>query len=510
MEKNWTYAELIDLEYCLNLDQDKDQAALHERDRQILLNRPQTAAANDRTELIAYWLQQRKEQIFGLQDARSPGQITSETYRTLSFTLSICGVFLGIGAGLSFLAYSGTTPVNVLHFLFLFIFSQLLIIALIVPAVFLRLAGITAVPAPIVSIYASISSRFAGLSAHIPAEKRAAYAQVSGIWKKQHSRYQRIAYWPFFSLSQYTMTGFNLGLLTATVYKLMISDIAFGWQSTIQFSTDFIHKLVCTLALPWSWVVPDPYACPSAAEIEGSRIVLKEGIYHLATQDLVSWWPFLVCCIIVYGVIFRIVLTLIGRIGRNRSLRSVRFNTPALLQLAQRMQSPLVSSQADPAAAPVVGPEPVTAQAGGTPVQTTRVLLLVPEETAALNGIDRFADYLGAAGFTVTEYRLFMTGYEADQELVETCGALDWPEGAGIAVIIESWMPPIRETLTFFSALREAIGTSVPIFVVPIGQSHGEVTGGVPAKPTEADRQIWQQKLDALADPYTALMDMNT
>ena len=35
-------------------------------------------------------------------------------------------------------------------------------------------------------------------------------------------------------------------------------------------------------------------------------MVLKEGIYHLTTPDLVSWWPFLLLAVCFYGFLPRI------------------------------------------------------------------------------------------------------------------------------------------------------------------------------------------------------------
>ena len=77
------------------------------------------------------------------------------------------------------------------------------------------------------------------------------------------------------------------------VVQVVTADIAFGWQSTIQFSSDAVYTFVKIFSLPWSWIEPLSIVNPTYAQIQGSRMVLKDGIYHLATPDLVSWWPFL-------------------------------------------------------------------------------------------------------------------------------------------------------------------------------------------------------------------------
>lgn len=511
MKENWTYPDLIDLEYCLSLDKDHQQTSLHKRDREIYLSSPEAIKNGGQDRLIDHWLENRRKRLFAETAAKSPGHIAAESYRSLAYLLTMCGTILGFIGGFSFLAYSGSTPVNVLNFLFLFIFSQLLVMAVIFPVAGLRMAGFSSIPAPIISLYALVSSWFSRqitrLSTHIPAEKRMGYNQIAGIWKKQQSRYRQVTYWPLFSLSQYTMTGFNLGLLTATIYRLITSDIAFGWQSTIQFSDQFIHRTVSMLALPWSWFIPDQYAYPSVNEIEGSRIILKDGIYHLATQDLVSWWPFLVLCIIVYGLLLRFLLVLIGKIGRKRSLQKLQLNTPALIQLVQRMQSPLITSQAETASNR--NREYTAAAATGNRDKKDHAvcstILLIPAEMIEHFDKTRIAAHLKRAGFTVTDHKIFMAGYDADRTVIRELASLSWSSDTGIATLMESWMPPINETLLFLRNLRSAVGLTVPIWVVLAGQSDNE---GSLTKPSEADRFVWQQKMDELADPYLDLIDI--
>ncbi|MBW1718378.1 MAG: DUF2868 domain-containing protein [Deltaproteobacteria bacterium] len=119
-----------------------------------------------------------------------------------------------------------------------------------------------------------------------------------GLVKGKRQVYGSLFYWPVFMLAQIFMIGFNLGVLAATLLKVTGADIAFGWQSTVQVSTEWVFELVRAVALPWSWFVPAEIAYPSLSRITGSHMVLKDGIYSLATEDLVSWWPFL--CLAVF------------------------------------------------------------------------------------------------------------------------------------------------------------------------------------------------------------------
>ena len=118
--------------------------------------------------------------------------------------------------------------------------------------------------------------------AGMSADKKNSFQSALGTLKgKRH--YASLFFWPVFLLTQLFAMGFNTGLLAITLFKVASTDIAFGWQSTIQFSAEAIFHFVRVLALPWSWCVSSALAYPSLPEIEGSRIILKDGISYLVS-----------------------------------------------------------------------------------------------------------------------------------------------------------------------------------------------------------------------------------
>lgn len=509
MKQIWTHADLIDLEYCLNRDRQTAPADLHRRDRQIYLEFTSRGAARSREALIYQWLGARKRQLF--DDGVSPGRTVSLGFRQLSFLIILTASIIGLISGLAFFSYSGSTPVNVLNFLFIFIFSQLLMLILLVLAAGVRLLGVELIPAPVVSFYGLLSSwllrRLSKFSERLPAEQVDAFAQFEGILKKNRSVYAKVFYWPLFRLSQQAMIGFNAGLLIATSFRILTSDIAFGWQSTIQFSTDFIYRAAAILALPWSWFVPSDYAHPSVEQIEGSRIILKDGIYHLQTQDLISWWPFLVLCMLFYGIVVRLFMLFISRAGQYRAMRKLKLNRPVLLQLSQRLTTPVMSNQAEPSAAspaPQFQPQ-ADFRAAAAPSEALEALLLIPADIADHYDTAKMKQTLENSGLSVIDERLVQERDEADQRLFEEITAYDWPDGAGIVMVMESWMPPIQETLKLMQSIRTAAGAQLPVFVLLLGPQSAEA---VVAPAAAVDRQVWQQKLDTLGDPYLSLLDL--
>jgi hypothetical protein len=78
-------------------------------------------------------------------------------------------------------------------------------------------------------------------------------------------------------------------------------------------------------------------------------------------------------------------------------------------------------------------------------------------------------------------------------------------EKVGIMLVMESWMPPINETLQLIKDIRLSGGRQVPIFVGLVGQGSDRHSIFQPAP---VERKIWRQKLDGLADPYLSLHDI--
>jgi hypothetical protein len=333
-----------------------------------------------------------------------------------------------------------------------------------------------------------------------------------GLLKKQRVVHGAAFYWPLFSLSQRVMVCFNLGLLAATFFRILTSDIAFGWQSTIQFSTDFIAKTVKMLALPWSWIIPLQYSYPSATQIEGSRIILKDGIYHLQTQDLVSWWPFLVLCILFYGVIVRLFLVVIGNAGQWRALRDPKTGRPLLVQLVGRMTTPTISSQGAPTEpGNLTSSSAEEGQISGETIKSgpisTTLLLLISEDIASNYASDVWNRHLTSCGFTALDCKQYRREADADRSLFNSLENDPLPDEAGIMLIMESWMPPINETLEFIKELRSTVGEQIPLFVGLVGQGSDQ---NVIYQPAPMERKIWHRKLDILADPYLSLVDIGT
>ena len=301
------------------------------------------------------------------------------------------------------------------------------------------------------------------------------------------------------------MVGFNAGLLGATLFRVTTSDLAFGWQSTIQFSSATLYKGVQILALPWSWLFPEEIAYPSLKAIEGSRIILKDGIYNLATQDLVSWWPFLILCLVVYGLLFRILLMLLAHYYQRRCLHHIKLDSTDGLSVLRRMQSPIVSTQAasiDNKKSKVNehnAYNPAQEHGSATLSGSFPLMLLTAYDVSKQFDLGPFISFIQQRGFTVDQQQIMMRDYPSDQSLLARIEEKNLDKNVGVFLLMESWMPPIGEVFGFIKKLRTAVHKSTPIYVGLVGKPSDT---GTFTSPLPGDCKIWKQKLDALSDPF--------
>ncbi len=533
MNSRWTLADLLDLEYLFQTDealrQQEGEQALRRRDRIIYLAKiapkiKDTPVLNPQ-ELVQRWLQVRQRNSGGTGEKNRepllPGAIWSEVSVVLLWLALLFGLASGLGLAGAFSAYSGRAPLNVSAFLGLFVALQLII--LLAQSLFLLLRRVRRSHLERSILYTLLLRLMvagadwicARARRSLPANKRLSFAALLGQVRSRRELAPLLA-WPVFFLLQLSAIGFNLSVLGLILAKVVFSDMAFGWQSSLQLSAQQVADGVRLLALPWSWSLPEGMGYPSLAQIEGTQIILKDGIYHLATQDLVSWWPFLCMALVVYGLLPRLLLLMVGYIRYRHQLDALELRTPETRRLLQRMTTPQVETDGERSIAVRMRPQqpiyPVdipqeTAQksvAVDMPPATTaegmHSLILVPEEL--LDGLDnatlmQAVQNLNGCGdiqvlqlpFSAAEEQALLVHIQKEQAaaLVDE-----------VFIVQEAWMPPLQETQQLLAQLRTAVGATTPLTILLIGRPKGS-NRLTPALPEHAD--IWRKKMQALADP---------
>ncbi|MBB5349089.1 DUF2868 domain-containing protein [Desulfoprunum benzoelyticum] len=518
MKPLWNYKDIFDLEFFFHKDSTMRNESLVQRDRDVYLHHIEPtlatpATAQDPGLLLHRWLEHRRQTEFGARGSLSPGTLFIESRRTLRLVILVFGLFSGSIVGLGFFNYAGTTPVNIFSFLVFFIFTQVLaLIALLMSAALRSLLRRRTIPPPLaVRLIADLITRtilwgHRNLLGRMWADSRDSLAASIGLLKSTQKIYGSLFFWPLFALLQVFAIAMNAGLLAATLFRILTSDIAFGWQSTVQFSAQALHRLVALIALPWSWCFPEGVGYPTLTAIQGSRIILKDGISTLATGDLVSWWPFLVLCLLVYGLLPRIILHVVALIMQRRCLNRLNLRHPPCLNLLQRMQTPMVSTQAAPEPRPPATElvsETVAAGDKVTPPMRRRTMLaLIPDDIYPAFTEDEIPDLLDNRGYSHSGTVRFMENYEKDREVLDVLRRHDWTGDCGILIFMESWMPPLIAFLSYLGEIRQSVGADIPIVIELLGRSTPAVSA---LEISEGDWLIWHRKITALGDPFTNL-----
>ncbi len=525
MKLLWRIPDFLDLEYFFIQDRDlaekKSESVLRDRDRTLYLEEIEADAAGsepDREWLIYRWLQARRSRES--QDpsghALLPGRMWYELYGLFWSLFSFLAMAAGAGIAYSFLSYSGKQPVNVSLFFLVFVgFQSLFLFLLLFGFLYRRVRGQDLRASLLLSLVNKGLNRFLfkvrryGLDS-MESSKRAQFAAALAAVRARGKGYGALFFWPLFLLFQLFGIAFNFGVLGSILVKVATTDLAFGWQSTIQLSSQFVSSLVQWVALPWSWLLGST-SYPSLAQIEGSRMILKEGMYHLASEDLTSWWPFLCLAICCYCLLPRILLFAAGTVGRKHALARISFHRADHNQLMHRLLTPRLEtrtpdteqapSPAKPASAPresIMVEEELGKVVGGLPAVNGSLVALIPDELyddCDLQQLEQLCQQ--TFGYGVGERVRINEEYSDNSAMY----ARLQKSGVGcppLLILQEAWQPPIQEMLRFLHELRQTCDEETHIIVALVGKPRPEtIFTGV----SSIDLQIWKQKLITLADP---------
>jgi hypothetical protein len=516
-QSRWNTADLLDLEFLLQQDEGEDMARLAARDREIFAALPEQEAGD--ALLLRGWLERRKLDA-DKDSGAMPGSLWQELVFLCAIAAGLAGLSAGSGLAFSFLAYSGAAPVNVAAYFAVFVLLQLGLLLLLAASVLCgRLRGADFLASSLLyrlagRLFFWLSGKCAAAgrraSSHFAAEQRlswAARAGSLGTFRQRRSLLLR----PLFLLAQLFGISFNVGVLAATLLKVIGSDLAFGWQTTLQVDAAAVHALTGWISLPWCWL---PESVPSLAQIDGSRLILKDGIYHLASRDLASWWPFLCLSVLCYGLLPRLLLLAAGLLRQREELAQFDPQQGRFRQLVHRMRTPLVSTAA-------VAAEARQGAAAGPPEESFApesrlppnkelppVAVLIPDELFAACPTADLAELLRRrAGYQLGQAVPFGTLDKSEAEelasLKEAMAAQ--PDCKDVVILHEAWQPPVQELLTWLAGLRRALGPQPVITLALIGRPAAE---NLLTPPQPEQVRIWRQKTAALGDSSLHVIEL--
>lgn len=474
--------DFLDLEWFLRQDADIPPRDVAERDRALGMR-----ARSPEDVTLGFWLDERRR--------TEPGPLPSVLFRSArtlaAWGLGLTGGLAGVSLAQALLAYSGQEPVNVSLFLLAAVAPQTLLC--LVSCLFLVIRRPVSPPAA--SILALV---WRGLARRVPAvESRnplSSLLQGSG-------RYGRMLLLEGLRLSHLAGLALAAGALASLLVGVVATDLAFGWQSTLRAGAEDMHRLVTVLSWPWSPATPSWNLVPSLEQIQGSRIVLKDGIAALANADLAAWWPFLGMCLVAYALVPRLGLRLLASLSLSRLESS--FVHPDQARIEDRMRAPVLglrtSVQEGPAESlPLRARDLIDRPTGGAPTREIGCLILMPEELTERilrSDLEALAERIcGYPGIAVVPLDL---DADAVERVAEARAGVVWTGGfERVLLLVEAWQPPIREILLAVAALGRDNAAGRSVYVVLTGRPRDGVWLTVPSV---TEQRIWTEALARLA-----------
>lgn len=472
---NALLADVVDIRRWLEEDGNEPFDARIRRDREI--GRTLDAGNDDLAKVLAWWqIVHPVDPGHGKVDRRKTagtGQTIVGFVRLATVLLLVGGLLVGLGVGSLAFAYDGSHPVNLLALLGVLVALPValffLTLLLLMPG---RIPGFDALRD---SLSVVNPGRWAGAWLD-----RFAGLELFGGFSRGTTAFAR---WQLVVFSQWFAVGFFLGALLIAWLLVAVTDLAFGWSTTLELDATVVFRVFDGLAIPWkSWL---PQGVPDATLVEASRFNRLETIPVSAEQAalLGGWWPFVLMAILVYGLLPRVILLLLGRWRLDAATRSMFCQDPEVVGLLDRLApSRIVFEEEEEVGAIEDGASVSPPPGGGTDDRTAILIWNDALETEAAR------DWLGGSGTGIVQLAV----WQGDAGLKSTLNGLAGnPER--LVIITKGWEPPLLEFQDFLSLVRETVGSDVTLVVAPVG------LGGTSIRPL--DRAVWAQALGRHQDP---------
>lgn len=488
MNRAFCFADYLDVEWFLARDQDLELREIQARDRALGLEARKQGLEPE--QYFSFWLTAQRVAAA----TAGPSLLWARARTLILWLLVILGFVTGFFLVRGLLHYFGLYPVNVSIFLVLAVFPQFFFS--LCTAIFLILRHKT---------HTKHVPWFSFLIFDLACRCSRVLPQAGFIHSVlRHPRYTPFFAWELLSLLQQGGMSFALGALSCLLGSVAVTDLAFGWQSTLISGASGMEMLVTVLSWPWSWLPMSWELVPSPEHIEGSRIILKDGISGLANASLASWWPFLSLCLFFYGLVPRVLLFLVA----HHALSHVRqaFVHPDLSRIVDRMQAPLLDHTCSPESQAVLLPvsRPESASLPEQNIRLTQAVAplgcvaIIPPELEGCIEEARLGTLVGQVsgyGLSVIEAAELEAG-EVEAILTQYAGQ-DWlGQHERYVLVVEAWQPPIRQTLLALARFGHDQGRGRSVFLVLTGRPYSE-QWLTPPDPQE--ERVWHEAVHRLA-----------
>jgi uncharacterized protein DUF2868 len=470
---------LLDIEWMIESDQARSAADLQRHDRGLLRGQ----APSNPEQALRSWLDARRQEL----DGRTLGVRVSETLTLLHLVLVALSLLAGAGSAEALLqSASAREPTNLLHFLFATLVWPLglLLGSALAFAVRGRLGRSVLLADVYVRLLGAIS-RWTRGRAHEDWD-------LGHEWRKLRRaarRYRDIELLTLASAAQWYPLAFHLGAAASLLGSALFSDLAFAWSTTNDsLRWDTLAQLFRVVSAPWC--VPLNEGCVSPELVRATQFSRFDGQYAEPLGAALSgaWWPVLLGCLLVYGVLPRLTFALgLRGLAAHRSRRA----SERVLELRQRLRAQIEVSasrthaQPDGAEpAPQVQARSIEASPVARPCWVIRWRGAALEESAEAELCKR----LGLSA--VRREAAGGSDFSRDSELLQAAS-----QGAeAFVLVVDGWEAPDRATRRFVQGLRQSGAAERPVFIQVLL-----------AAPDAPELSLWRDRLRLLEDPFVVI-----
>ena len=482
---------LVDVAVQLHRDEAAELDALVERDRAVGLrlgvatDPPAEPAA--RAGGLVRWLD-------GLPEASRGG---GAALTTVGLGAVVLGGVLGYGVARAVLYYDGSHPVNVVHVLAVFVVLQGLTLGLFAIAAWPGRqggggqtgGGQAGGGLPEALRRLGPGRWVAGLTRLLPAETRDALERMTGRGGAHGALYGHVQKWQLLTWSQAFALAFNVGAVAGAVQLIVGSDLAFGWSTTLELNDRAMERMTDTLSLPWAWAWGA--AAPDVGIIAATRTFRADtfggGGSGPEAEVFTRWWPFVLMCMVVYGLLPRVVTWGVSRARLWMAAGRALGLLPGGDAVLRRMARPRVATRTPTheAVGAAVGAASDASAAGVHDAPPTDRVACVVRWAAAPLSPDTDAAVVLAAGGAAS--------LADDRATLAQAQARSVAAGPSAAVVVrvKAWEPPLGELTDFLRELRGGLAEGAAIEVSPAG---------------DGDRAVWRDRLARVGDPWLRLV----
>ena len=462
-------ALLVDVKNALAEGADTPYSERLERDRAIGRDLAENLSAAD--QLLAWWRT--------TADPVSPtvGERVVRLRRMVSAVLCLIGALLGMSLSTIVFGYDGAYPVNLFALLgvvvgipFVLLILTLLLLPGWIPGLGVVRDAVSGIsPSRWVGVWLDRYSRLNLFSTYSDQRRRSSFAR-----------------WQLVVFSQWLAVGFFLGVLLVAWLLVVVTDLAFGWSTTLQADSAVVYGALNTLASPWSaWL---PVAVPDLELVEASRFYRLEadGRSSARAVQLGEWWPFVLMVIIVYGLLPRVAMLVAGYWRLRLATRSLLVADPDTAALLDRLALPVVGYEGEASDEESVDSSTVASPPSVEAGVTTQALVWNGAvDTAAAT------DWLSAHHSAQLAQPVQLSVLQDLAERTAALQAID-KDVRRIVIFTKGWEPPLLEFSDFVELIRENVAADVSLMVVPL-----DVSG---VKVLAAERDIWARALANVDD----------